>query len=47
MSIDANPLADLLVTERELWQDGPPHETFKQLRQGCPVHWTSKISEYP
>jgi cytochrome P450 len=47
MSIDANPLADLLVTERELWQDGPPHETFKQLRQGCPVHFTSKISEYP
>jgi cytochrome P450 len=47
MSIDANPLQDLLVTERELWQDGPPHETFKQLRQGCPVHFTSKISEYP
>jgi cytochrome P450 len=47
MSIDANPLQDLLVTERELWQDGPPHETFKQLRQGCPVHFTSKITEYP
>src|SRR4051794_2717571 len=47
MSIDANPLNDLLVTERELWQDGPPHETFKQLRRGCPVHWTSKITEYP
>jgi cytochrome P450 len=47
MSVDANPLDDLLVTERELWQDGPPHETFKQLRQGCPVHWTSKITEYP
>jgi cytochrome P450 len=47
MSVDANPLDDLLLTERELWQDGPPHETFKQLRQGCPVHWTDKITEYP
>jgi cytochrome P450 len=47
MSVDANPLDDLLLTERELWQDGPPHDTFKQLRQGCPVHWTDKITEYP
>jgi cholest-4-en-3-one 26-monooxygenase len=47
MSIEANPLEDLLVTERELWHDGPPLETFKELRQRCPVHWTSKITEYP
>jgi cytochrome P450 len=47
MSIDANPLDDLLLTERELWLDGPPHETFKQLRGQCPVHWTDKITEYP
>jgi cytochrome P450 len=47
MSVDANRLQDLLVTERELWLDGPPHETFKQLRHECPVHWTSKITEYP
>src|SRR3954452_23304473 len=47
MSVDANPLNDLLVTERELWLDGPPHETFKQLRRGCPVHWTQTITEYP
>jgi cytochrome P450 len=47
MSVDANPLDDLLLTERELWQDGPPHETFKELRQRCPVHWTEKITEYP
>jgi cytochrome P450 len=47
MSIDANPLNDLLVTERELWLDGPPHDTFKQLRGQCPVHWTDKITEYP
>jgi cytochrome P450 len=47
MSVDANRLDDLLVTERELWLDGPPHETFRELRRGCPVHWTAKISEYP
>jgi cholest-4-en-3-one 26-monooxygenase len=37
----------VLVTEREVWQDGPPHELFKRLRAECPVHWTSRISEYP
>jgi len=37
----------VLVTEREDWQDGPPHELFKQLRHECPVHWTPRISEYP
>src|SRR3954468_16086992 len=47
--MSANPidLEHVLVTERELWQDGPPHALFKELRQGCPVHWTSRISEYP
>jgi cytochrome P450 len=47
MSIDSKHLDDLLVTERHLWLDGPPHETFKELRRGCPVHWTAKITEYP
>ena len=37
----------LLVTEREHWQDGPPHELFKRLRGECPVHFTEKITEYP
>src|SRR3954471_13225465 len=40
-------LDKLLVTERELWQDGPPHEVFKRLRSECPVHFTSAITEYP
>jgi cytochrome P450 len=43
----AESLEELLVTERELWFDGPPHGVFKQLRGGCPVHWTSRISEFP
>jgi cytochrome P450 len=47
--MSANPIGidELLVIERELWQDGPPHEVFKRLRSECPVHWTSSIPEYP
>jgi cytochrome P450 len=48
MSVDrVVPLEETLVTEREQWLDGPPHELFKELRGQCPVHWTSKITEYP
>jgi cytochrome P450 len=47
MSIDQTRLEDVLVTERELWPEGPPHELFKEMRSRCPVHWTSKITEYP
>jgi cytochrome P450 len=48
--MSAEPVSSLeetLVTEREQWQDGPPHELFAELRGKCPVHWTSKITEYP
>jgi cytochrome P450 len=41
------PLEDVLVTEREHWLDGPPHEVFKRMRAECPVHWTERITEYP
>ncbi len=48
MSADPSiPVEDLLVTERESWLDGPPHELFKRLRRECPVHFTARISEYP
>jgi cytochrome P450 len=40
-------LENVLVGERELWLEGPPHETFKRLRAECPVHWSSQLSEYP
>jgi cytochrome P450 len=40
-------LDETLLTERELWPDGPPHELFKRLRAECPVHWTAGITEYP
>jgi cytochrome P450 len=40
-------LEDRLVIERERWADGPPHALFKDLRQGCPVHWSREIEEFP
>jgi cholest-4-en-3-one 26-monooxygenase len=48
VSIDEKtPVEDLLVTEREQWLDGPPYALFKRLRNECPVHFTSRIGEYP
>ena len=44
---EETPLDEVLVSERRLWQDGPPYELFKRMRSECPVHWTAKISEYP
>src|SRR3954463_11499006 len=41
------PVEEILVTERPLWLDGPPHEVFKRMRAECPVHWTPRITEYP
>jgi cytochrome P450 len=43
----SSDLKHVLVTERELWLDGPPHELFRELRGQCPIHWTDKITEYP
>jgi cytochrome P450 len=40
-------LEHVLVSERELWLDGPPHDLFRRLRSECPVHWTPRITEYP
>ena len=40
-------LDGVLVCERELWRNGPPHELFRQMRAQCPVHWTERFTEYP
>jgi len=41
-------LETVLVSEREHWKDGPPHELFKEIRGSrCPVHWTEEITEFP
>ncbi len=43
----AADLSQVRVLDREHWQDGPPHELFKQLRAHCPVHYTEKITDFP
>jgi cytochrome P450 len=45
--VDSVDLKDALVIERELWAEGPPHALFKRLRSECPVHWSSKIPDFP
>ena len=36
MTSIGSDLEKVLVTEREQWRDGPPHELFKQLRERVP-----------
>jgi cytochrome P450 len=47
MAAVGSDLENILVGDREHWQDGPPHELFKRLRGECPVHWTDRITEFP
>lgn len=47
MDAVGSDLDEVLVTERELWEAGPPHELFGRLRRECPVHWTKAITEFP
>src|SRR3954451_8078071 len=44
--LDLTNLDAIDVPDRENWENGPPHEIFKELRGRCPVHW-SEINEYP
>jgi cytochrome P450 len=45
-SVDSD-LDDVLLAEHDVWADGPPHELFAEMRAKCPIHWTSRVSEYP
>jgi cholest-4-en-3-one 26-monooxygenase len=47
MATVGRDLDNVLVGDRQLWLDGPPHALFKQMRSECPVHWSERISEYP
>ena len=47
MATVGRDIESLELTERELWLDGPPHEAFKQMRSGCPIHWTENFEEFP
>jgi len=42
-----NPLDQVQVVSADGWEEGPPHELFKQMRRECPVHWSEEIPEYP
>jgi len=43
---ETRKVEDELVMEREHWLDGPPHKLFERMRNECPVHWTSKVTEF-
>jgi cytochrome P450 len=47
MASVGSDLENLLVTEREVWEHGMPHELFARMRRECPVHWTPSIAEFP
>jgi cytochrome P450 len=47
MATVGRDLKSVELTERELWLNGPPLEMFKELRAGCPVHWTESFEELP
>ena len=47
MAAVGSDLENLLLGERELWLDGPPHEVFADLRSRCPVHRTERMTEFP
>ncbi len=47
MPITRRDLDQVDVIERQLWEDGPPHELFRQMRSECPVHWSRQISDFP
>jgi cytochrome P450 len=47
MAAVGSDLEHVLVIDREVWADGPPHELFKRLRGECPVHWTERMTEFP
>lgn len=43
----ASDLANLRVADNELWEQGPPHNIFRELRARCPVHWSKGITQSP
>ncbi|HEV7563451.1 MAG TPA: cytochrome P450 [Solirubrobacterales bacterium] len=47
MAVSGENLDEVLLIDRERWPDGPPHDLFKQMRGECPVHWSSRVPEFP
>ena len=47
MATVGRDIKDVELTEKELWEDGPPHEAFAQMREQCPIHWTESFEMFP
>ncbi len=47
MASVSSDLDKVLLAEKKMWADGPPHELFAQMRERCPIHWTERVTEYP
>ena len=47
MATVGRDIASVELTEREYWENGPPLDVFKEMRRGCPVHWTESFEEFP
>ncbi len=47
MATVGRDIENVELTERELWEDGPPLELFKRMRAECPLHWTESFEEFP
>jgi len=47
MATVGRDLKNMELTERELWQKGPPYDLFGQMRHECPIHWTERFEEFP
>ncbi len=43
----ARDIESVEMTSEELWAKGPPHETFEEMRERCPVHWTEHFELFP
>ena len=47
MATAGRDLDTVLVTDADLWREGPPHELFGEMRSRCPIHWTESFEEFP
>jgi cytochrome P450 len=47
MTSTGSDLDQVLVGDPVHWEDGPPYALFARLRGECPVHWTSRLPDFP
>jgi cholest-4-en-3-one 26-monooxygenase len=47
MAAVGSDLNEVLIGDREHWEDGPPHELFHAIRGQCPVHRSKGATEFP